>query len=177
MTGPGRHSLSGGRYDDRGRPLVHFDFEAIRRSAADQGRPLLGVMLDLAVANPYSEVRTLWIAAIGFVIYAGTMFAVHVVLIALLGWSYFATGPWYWVVVGTLVAVLVARLLNAPVQRVLRRMVADRRAGAISRAAIAAGLCGACGYPLDSLEPEADGCAVCPECGAAWRRRGPGVRP
>lgn len=30
--------------------------------------------------------------------------------------------------------------------------------------------CGACGYDLRQFEPAPDGCAVCPECGAAWHR-------
>ncbi len=30
------------------------------------------------------------------------------------------------------------------------------------------GHCPACGYGLAEIEPEADGCRVCPECGAAW---------
>ncbi len=29
-------------------------------------------------------------------------------------------------------------------------------------------LCGACGYDLHTVAPEADGCVVCPECGGAW---------
>jgi len=29
--------------------------------------------------------------------------------------------------------------------------------------------CLVCAYPLAELEPEPDGCTVCPECGAAWR--------
>ncbi|MEO1278049.1 MAG: hypothetical protein AAFV77_03740 [Planctomycetota bacterium] len=33
------------------------------------------------------------------------------------------------------------------------------------------GLCLACGYCITQIEPEADGCRVCPECGAAWRMR------
>jgi hypothetical protein len=32
------------------------------------------------------------------------------------------------------------------------------------------GWCGACGYPLQGLPVGNDGCVVCPECGAAWRR-------
>ena len=31
------------------------------------------------------------------------------------------------------------------------------------------GRCFSCGYPFAGLEPEADGCTRCPECGAAWR--------
>lgn len=32
-----------------------------------------------------------------------------------------------------------------------------------------AGHCGRCLYGLSGLRAEADGCTVCPECGAAWR--------
>lgn len=32
-----------------------------------------------------------------------------------------------------------------------------------------AGVCASCGYLLSGCEAEADGCTVCPECGAAWR--------
>jgi hypothetical protein len=32
------------------------------------------------------------------------------------------------------------------------------------------GVCLSCGYSLDALPLAPDGCAVCPECGAAWRR-------
>lgn len=49
------------------------------------------------------------------------------------------------------------------------------------------GRCGACGYPVRDLPKAADGCTVCPECGAAWRMdswlsmnkllRGPAVVP
>lgn len=31
------------------------------------------------------------------------------------------------------------------------------------------GRCAQCAYRLSDLKPEADGCVVCPECGAAWR--------
>jgi predicted Zn-ribbon and HTH transcriptional regulator len=30
-------------------------------------------------------------------------------------------------------------------------------------------VCVCCGYELKSLPEEADGCVVCPECGAAWQ--------
>ncbi len=33
---------------------------------------------------------------------------------------------------------------------------------------IAQGHCPSCGYPLEGLDPEPDGCRVCPECGGAW---------
>lgn len=32
------------------------------------------------------------------------------------------------------------------------------------------GYCPSCAYGIDTIRPEHDGCTVCPECGAAWRR-------
>ena len=29
--------------------------------------------------------------------------------------------------------------------------------------------CAGCDYDLEGIPPEADGCTLCPECGAAWR--------
>jgi len=34
---------------------------------------------------------------------------------------------------------------------------------------LAAGLCASCAYSIDGIPPAPDGCAVCPECGAAWK--------
>ncbi len=36
--------------------------------------------------------------------------------------------------------------------------------------------CASCGYSLQRLSPEPDGCTVCPECGAAWRLAQGGLR-
>ncbi len=36
------------------------------------------------------------------------------------------------------------------------------------------GRCPTCQYSIASLEPESDGCTVCPECGGAWRLGGSG---
>jgi hypothetical protein len=157
----------GGLRDDRGKPLAHFNFDSIREAA--KSAPLVRMLLDEAAANPSRELRTLWIGIVGFCIYAGTLFAIHLALFAILGWSYYSGGSWYWAIGGTFVALIIARTVNAPVDRVLRKAVADRRAGLISRTAVRSGLCGACGYALESLERESDGCAVCPECGAAWK--------
>lgn len=37
--------------------------------------------------------------------------------------------------------------------------------------AVKLGHCPSCGYPLKSLPTDADGCSMCPECGAGWRPR------
>ncbi len=39
----------------------------------------------------------------------------------------------------------------------------------IARGRVARGCCGSCGYWLQGLRAQGDGCTVCPECGSAWR--------
>ncbi len=49
------------------------------------------------------------------------------------------------------------------------RWCAERRMGREVAGTIAAhGLCGSCGYTMQDLPPDPDGCVVCPECGSAW---------
>ncbi len=47
---------------------------------------------------------------------------------------------------------------------VVRRVLAQR----IARSHVRAGLCASCGYDIRSIPGDAEGCRVCPECGAAW---------
>lgn len=44
------------------------------------------------------------------------------------------------------------------------------RAQHVRTALLQSGRCAACGYALSMLQAEADGCVVCPECSAAWKR-------
>ncbi len=44
----------------------------------------------------------------------------------------------------------------------------ERKLAALSRGALAAGLCGGCGYRIDDQHLQADQRRVCPECGGAW---------
>lgn len=43
------------------------------------------------------------------------------------------------------------------------------RARKFATALVAVSRCGSCAHDLTGLSAEADGCRVCPECGAAWR--------
>lgn len=43
------------------------------------------------------------------------------------------------------------------------------RTRGIVRGLLAEGRCATCGYDIRGCRAEADGCTVCPECGAAWR--------
>jgi len=47
------------------------------------------------------------------------------------------------------------------------------RADALKRSHIRAGHCPSCSYAIAAVEPSADGCTVCPECGSAWRTDDP----
>jgi len=48
----------------------------------------------------------------------------------------------------------------------------NRRRGMFIAAAMVRGLCPACGYDLREIDPEEDGCSVCPECAGAWKIKG-----
>jgi hypothetical protein len=69
-------------------------------------------------------------------------------------------GPWRWLVTIPMLALLFyAGSLAIRVREIaLHDRVARRR-----------GVCAACGYSLCELEPQDDGCRVCPECGCAWK--------
>lgn len=54
---------------------------------------------------------------------------------------------------------------------VINKFYGWRNPTATLRALTRAGLCASCGYKIDDIEPDADGCTVCPECGGAWRLR------
>ena len=54
-------------------------------------------------------------------------------------------GLWLWIRRGAI-------LIPAKTKQLLRR-----------------GLCPCCAFELGTIQHEADGCTVCPECGAAWR--------
>jgi len=56
---------------------------------------------------------------------------------------------------------------------VSRRLLASE----IARFVVGAGACASCDYPLAGVPEAEDGCTVCPECGAAWRRDEHGSSP
>jgi len=47
---------------------------------------------------------------------------------------------------------------------------ARRMRARVARLIIAEDHCATCGYSLRGVQPEPDGCTVCPECGSAWDR-------
>jgi hypothetical protein len=69
-------------------------------------------------------------------------------------------GPFF-----TLVPLVLMLLAGAVAEGGVRFLRRGRTAAAVVRH----GHCAACGYALLAVQPGADGCRVCPECGAAWR--------
>jgi len=73
-----------------------------------------------------------------------------------------ARWPWW----ATLVACIPMVACPALVTIFVVRRVTPQR---LAQHQVRAGYCGSCGHDLTGLAPEADGCRVCSECGAAWR--------
>ena len=46
--------------------------------------------------------------------------------------------------------------------------IRTRKSKQIAQLHLDHGLCPSCAYALDGLDPQQDGCVVCPECNAAW---------
>ena len=90
---------------------------------------------------------------------------VFVVLFAALLWPGWQSG-----VRAGLVWTLVLAGIIATAWPILRW--SDRRTHrrAMARLAGLPFVCLACGYSLKGIDPDPDGCTVCPECGGAWRR-------
>lgn len=68
----------------------------------------------------------------------------------------------FFVGVVTLLLIVMAVILSARVRRF-------EQGEDVREAMLAIGRCPSCAYTIDAARVEADGCATCPECGAAWR--------
>jgi hypothetical protein len=76
--------------------------------------------------------------------------------------------PWGQLLAGFGGLALISHLHRSPARSRVERNIAPTL--------VAGGFCGSCGYPLEGLVPESDGCLVCPECSAAWREARVGRR-
>lgn len=110
-----------------------------------------GVWLTLLmiIVTLYRVVMMLW-GGTGRGPSLGVLYAINVGMLSLL-----ISQPIVWAFSG--VASLVLTLVDMKEEEVWGN---DRRQR---------GCCRACGHSLSGLTAEADGCDVCPECGAAWR--------
>lgn len=173
-AGAPEHTPRGFR-DDRGNPVRAFDFESIRAVATD--RASLRRLVEDESSHPTRDINTLWLGMLGLAASVVTLILVQLAVFALFGWFGAGGRSWKLAFVASGLAVIVAAIVNAPARNSIRAAIARRRASIIAHAAAAEGFCGGCAYPLDALDPEPDGCTVCPECGAAWRIDRPAVTP
>ena len=110
-----------------------------------------GMLGNLVVIVP------LFLFFVRYILYPGASFGGTVRLPAL-GAGYMVGAGLAWMVC----VVVVATCTHLPMARMYWYPV-------IVDAAVAEGHCGSCGYPLLDSASDADGCTVCPECGAAWK--------
>jgi len=93
--------------------------------------------------------------------------------LAVLAWLYVALVVWKIQAAGAGLLMLLVALcfMIGLLTQYLQRRTVPRSifVWRLRDAMVAEGLCASCGYPIRGLEVEADGCAVCPECGAAWK--------
>jgi len=75
---------------------------------------------------------------------------------------------WEGLLFGSL-AMLIGLFFNSLVMTLYSYAYTWKSAGHGRDALLASGLCPSCGYGIVGVRCEADGCTVCPECGAAWR--------
>lgn len=149
--------------DDRGNPAAILPPpERVRQAAND---PAVSALLRLATQNPNPLSLSL---SRGQVI---RILSGLVVFFAILGWlsTMRSTWPAVMFTVSSIVALFSWEVFkNARAQI---RMPSDELKREPGRAKLLArGVCPSCLYRLSGLRTEADGCLVCPECGAAWRR-------
>jgi hypothetical protein len=88
-------------------------------------------------------------------------------LVALFAWLAKSDQVWMGILIVGIPLVLLVAVVALGSRGVWRRELA--RLEAAPRLRIAGGMCIGCGYSLEDLPCEADGCTVCPECGAAWK--------
>lgn len=138
--------------DDRGRPVPPLD----PKRADDAGSVRIRLALDtLTLRHP-----TRWHSAASFpASYQVTIIAAF----AVAGWvAQFGASTGFY---GALSLYAALALIVWLTYRARRRSVAPD----LAAAAVRRGLCGSCGYSLQHLQAEPDGCIICPECAAAWK--------
>lgn len=150
-------------FDGRIPELIHDDRGVERRVFNRWSRVLNGRDAD---ALDDAEFRTLWRRSGGSArwiqVGVGLMAVVSLLLFVQAVWP--PTGPWtqlasrFWLAAFWLVAMFV-----------FPRRLPARRSDELRRQLLSMERCASCGYRLREVEPEADGCRVCPECGGAWR--------
>lgn len=140
-----------GATDDRGQPVALLSFADLKRVERDPNQRRAALARRLRDAVRAESRRSTPLRAVVMVTLISVVWAVVVAMA-----PSFRSVPIFWIVV-------VASVVG------FRFWARRAAAGNLARTAVAEGVCGACAYSLQDLATEADGCLVCPECGAAWR--------
>jgi hypothetical protein len=144
--------------DDRGRrvPLLPHETNARLRRDPERGRRLNEA--PDGPREPYTR------REIGGFILSGVI-GVPLFFGVVIGPSFWLMSPRFGLLGPVLACLPMVFILGAaPV--LIARLVVGRR---VAREYVRAGYCGSCGYDIQAAPIAADGCRVCPECGAAWR--------
>lgn len=151
--------------DDRGRPI---DPAAARLQPGISGiaAPDDPQLADLRMRAVLSQGGSspLWAVVVSCLVGAG-------VGVAIFAGARFMPGLPMWVP-GIVVGVIILVVASVRSSR-----SAGRRAAAAADLFLREGRCAGCAYVLDGVAPASDGCVVCPECGAAWKRSRIGTAP
>ncbi len=149
--------------DDLGKPIRLASTRALRRRAGTEG-----------YLSRDAYARVLRVTRVrGGLLRPGLIAIVLASVMLLLG------GLWALPQAGQTAAILVATVCWACVVGLagflLRLLGSDQPAWPVSRALVAEGVCGACGYAVIALRPDERGLITCPECQAHWRASRLGV--
>ena len=143
-------------HDDRGKPIRVLDIHLL----PDEDSELQEELIDAALADLSSLQSKVTISWWQGVLVVSPLL---VFLLLVMIWPTVVLDNLKWFLLS---ALLLPALLGASVVNRLAEGSSDR---SLTHRLVEAGFCGQCCYPLDRIPPQADGCTVCPECGAAWR--------
>lgn len=154
--------------DDRGRVVCIREWNGPSVEAAPPRAPARKLR---TVVLPHKTRGVLIVSGIAKTIFAGSMLLLIVLCVIGLIWGaailiaqQFSIGSIAGLAIvigGAVVAYLIYTLTIRKSAR------AEQLTDAIVRC-LRRRVCPSCGYPLPNVEPQEDGCTVCPECGAAW---------
>lgn len=135
--------------DDRGRVVETLSVRAIRSANVGKAPAALAKQLRGMVRNRAAgfEPMNLVISLVLALLFLAVLYSLPIRGLPYLG------------------AIVVLVILQV---RILRWCAERRMAREIAGTIAAHGLCGSCGYTMQDLAPDPDGCVVCPECGSAW---------
>lgn len=151
--------------DDRGGPYKIARLSSAQYEEISSKLNMVTTNLFVNVERVLFDHRGVGVVLIGGVLgYLFWFFAVAPIAIPVVGYFFSSF-------LGFLFAVLAAKWFL----HLLYGWVLRGRYGIVAEVYLAHGYCVSCGYSLIDLVVESDGCVVCPECNAAWKKERLGI--